>query len=75
MDERAELLLEAAEWDERMANEEPGASEAFLHWLRSSPGHVHAYVEHVVTDTELKHFDAARKLDLQSLVAHALRDN
>lgn len=75
MDERVELLLEAAEWNQRVANEEPGVSEAFIHWLRLSPAHLQAYVEHVVTDTELKNLDAARELDLPSLLTEALRDN
>lgn len=75
MDEHADLLLEAAEWDQRIANKEPQASEAFIYWLRSSPAHLQAYVEHVVTDTELTLCDAARDLDLQSLLAEALRDS
>jgi len=74
-DDKLELLQEAEEWERKIAHADSGSREAFAKWIRASPAHLHAYLVHLMFETELTNVDAAREFDLERLLADAVGDS
>jgi transmembrane sensor len=69
----AQIREEAAEWLIEFRTDEADAStrERFVTWLRTSPEHVRAYLELVALWEDASHYDPARTLDVDALIAPA----
>jgi transmembrane sensor len=68
---RADVLQEAQEWDEALKSGDPSAPAKFAAWIRRSPEHLHAYIQHLSFETEMKGVDPQREVDLPALVAES----
>src|SRR5882672_951870 len=70
-----QILDEASAWfvDFRVGDVDSSARERFDQWLRQSPEHIRAYMEISKTYVELPAGSADRKIDVQELIAYALR--
>lgn len=64
---------EAAEWfiDFRCGDVDAEGRRAFEAWVRSSPEHLRAYIEHAALWTESDLVDSEQKIDLENLIAAA----
>ena len=69
----AQIREEASEWLIEFRTDEADvfARERFVTWLRTSPEHVQAYLELVALWEDAGHYDSARTLDVDSLIALA----
>src|SRR6185437_8912270 len=68
---RPALIQEAQEWEHALNSGDPAARKEFAAWIRRSPEHLQAYLQHVSIDTELTHLDAGGQLDLARLLAQS----
>jgi len=65
------LAQRASEWHELLENATEEQRAEFVAWLKQSPLHVREYLEAVYTDQLLKHVEAERPEDVDSLFAQA----
>jgi transmembrane sensor len=66
---RQALLLEAQQWDETTKSGDPRALAEFAAWIRRSPEHLQAYLQHLSIQTELSGVDPNKEVDLPALLA------
>jgi len=63
------LAQRASEWHQILENATDSQRAEFVAWLKQSPLHVQEYLETVYTDQVLKHIDAERLEDIETLIA------
>jgi transmembrane sensor len=63
------LAQQASEWHQILEHANDSQRAEFVAWLKQSPLHVQEYLETVYTDQVLKHIDAERLEDIDTLIA------
>jgi transmembrane sensor len=63
------LAQQASEWHQILENASDSQRADFVAWLKQSPLHVQEYLETVYADQVLKHIDAERLEDIDTLIA------
>jgi transmembrane sensor len=65
---RPGLLEEAEEWDTSLRSGGISAREQFVAWIRRSPEHLHAYLQYLALEKEMRGLDPERNIDLSTLL-------
>ena len=63
------FLEEAQRWERVVESGGPEERDAFGAWVKRSPRHLQAYMQHVAVETELRDLDAEHQLNLDALLA------
>jgi transmembrane sensor len=66
---RASLIEEAQDWERALKSGDPAAPAGFTSWIRRSPEHVQAYLQHLSLQEELGGLDPEKLFDLRQLFA------
>jgi transmembrane sensor len=66
--ELTRLIEEAQRWERTLKPGTPAERAAFAAWIRRSPEHLQAYLQHLSLQVELQEVDAAKNLDLDELL-------
>jgi len=64
-------LKEAQQWAQVLENAGPEERHAFGRWIRRSPQHLEAYLQHLAVHAELQGLDANHEYDIEALLAKA----
>jgi transmembrane sensor len=65
------LSEEAQRWDRALKNAGPAERPAFAAWIKRSPEHLAAYLQHVAIETEMQRLDANGDFEVEALLAKA----
>jgi transmembrane sensor len=69
--QRGSLAEEAQRWDRVLKNGGPAERAAFASWIKRSPQHLEAYLQHLAIETEVQRLDADGNFDVEALLAKA----
>jgi transmembrane sensor len=69
--QRGSLAEEVQRWDRVLENGGPAERAAFAAWIKRSPQHLEAYLQHLAVETEMHRLDADGDFDLEALLAKA----
>jgi transmembrane sensor len=65
---RASLIEEAQDWERALKSGDPAARAGFTAWIRRSPEHVQAFLQHLSLQEELGGLDPEKQFDLRQLL-------
>ena len=69
--QRGSLAEEAQRWDRVLKNGGPAERTAFAAWIKRSPQHLEAYLQHLAVETEMQRLDANGDFDVDALLEEA----
>jgi transmembrane sensor len=69
--QRGSLSEEAQRWERVLENGGPAERAAFAAWIKRSPQHLEAYLQHLAVETEMQQLDANGDFDVEALLAKA----
>jgi transmembrane sensor len=69
--QRGSLSEEAQRWERVLKNGGAAERAAFAAWIKRSPQHLEAYLQHLAVETEMQRLDANGEFDVEALLAKA----
>jgi len=66
------LIEEAQSWERILRSGDAADSAAFAAWIKRSPLHLQAYLQHIALETEITGLDSAREVNLETLLSQCL---
>jgi transmembrane sensor len=69
--QRGSLIEEAQRWERALKDAAPDERAAFAAWIKRSPQHLQAFLQHMAVETELRQLDACGEFDIEALLAKA----